>query len=269
MKLEDAEQAILIYENEGINKAEEFLVNSISPEWVEKHVFWLEHIGGFQSRYILAKKSLEDYKAERYYASILVNLTLIDGWVNELNIINNHRKGFFADDSNLSAWDSITAHNKGLQALKELFSIPRMKTHTEEITIPYRHGIMHGMDLGYDNKIVAAKCWLALFAVREWAIKANKDELLEPKIEIKQDISWRELIYQIKKSQENINSYNNWKPRDINIPRDFPEAGKPNDYPEGTPEKVLINFFFILENQELWVYGAMLFKIARYETCRC
>ena len=85
------------------------------------------------------------------------------------------------------AWDSISAHPKGLVKLKEVFGKTRMMTRSDEIRIPFRHGIVHGMDLGYNNKYVAAKCWATLFAVRDWIIKAARDELkppeLKPKVE--------------------------------------------------------------------------------------
>ena len=68
--------------------------------------------------------------------------------------------------SHLSSWSSFWGqlYSKGLNALNRIFQKMRQKTVTDEITIPFRHGIVHGMDLGYDNRMVAAKCWAALFA---------------------------------------------------------------------------------------------------------
>ena len=165
LELETAEEAIQIANNDGLEAADEFLADHISPAWVERRIIRLKFIKGFGSRFELAQKALEDYEAGRYYACVLVILSLIDGWVSELNIVDFQRLGFFADKSELVAWDSMTAHPKGLVKLKKVFSIHGLITRSEEIKIPYRHGIMHGMDLGYDNKYVAAKCWAALFAV--------------------------------------------------------------------------------------------------------
>ena len=66
-------------------------------------------------------KALNDYKEGRYYASILVVLSLIDGWVNNLNIVEFQRKSFFDKDTELVAHDSMTAHTKGLGKLQEVF----------------------------------------------------------------------------------------------------------------------------------------------------
>ena len=59
-----------------------------------------------------------------------------------------------------------------------------MMTRAEEIQIPYRHGIVHGMDLGYNNKYVAAKCWVAALP-RDWALKVAKDEIVDQKVIIR------------------------------------------------------------------------------------
>ena len=168
-----AKRAIEIAEKDGTEIADAFLADYFSPAWVQNHIVQLEFILGFHERFALANKALTDYKEGRFYASTLVILSLIDGWVNTLNIAGFQRLGFFSKEVQLTAWDSIAAHPKGLMKLKETFSQPRKRTRVEEIHIPFRNGLFHGMDLGYDNKYVAAKSWAALFAVRELAIKAR------------------------------------------------------------------------------------------------
>jgi hypothetical protein len=41
---------------------------------------------------------------------------------------------------------------------------------------------MHGMDLGYGNRVVAIKAWVALFATRDWAIKTERNQLETPAV---------------------------------------------------------------------------------------
>ena len=242
MNLDTAKEAIGIYEKNGIEKAEEYLVNYFSPEWVEERKNWLKSIKGFEERFPLALKALDDYKAGRYYASVLVTLSLIDGWVNELNLIDYQRLGFFSDKSKLVAWDSIAAHPKGLPKLQEVFSKSRQRTRTEEIIIPYRNGIMHGMDLGYDNKYVAAKCWAALFAVRDWAIKAAKNEIKPPELEPVAEKTLWESIESFNNSRKQLEEYKRWQPREI-IPGDsIPKKGSPDEYPQNTPERKVVDF---------------------------
>jgi len=246
LDLEVAQQAVFIAESQGIDAAEQLLVDHFSPEWVEKRISLLKFIQGFTPRFDLAMKALEDYKAGRYYASVLVVLSLIDGWVNDLNIVDHQRKGFFNSETKLIAYNSMTAHSRGLVKLKEVFGISRKKTQTEEISIPYRNGIMHGMDLGYDNRIVAAKCWAALFAVRDWAIKAARNELDPPDEEALEDKSLLESIRDYQKVRAETESFKKWKPRDRVIGRDIPTFASSQDYEENSPERKMMEFC------ELW-----------------
>lgn len=54
--------------------------------------------------------------------------------------------------------DSIAAHETGLKALARIMGRGRNRTNEEIISVPYRNGILHGRDLAFDNKVVAAKC---------------------------------------------------------------------------------------------------------------
>ncbi len=243
LSIETAKEAVNIYESIGYKEAESILVSYYSPEWVEKHLVYLKYLPEFPERYTLAEKALNDYKCGRYYASILLILTIIDGWVNQLNIIEFQRKGFFDKDTQLVAWDSITAHTKGLVKLQEVFSKSRNKTRSEEITIPYRHGILHGMDLGYDNVIVAAKCWAALFAVRDWVLKARKGELREPNCQKVEKKSLQHSIEELKRIIDEKKSLESWQPRILVVGKDLPCCGKSDEYIINTPERKLIEFF--------------------------
>lgn len=254
MELDAARKAIEIAEYDGMEKAEEYLVNYFSPEWVETRITWLKYIKGFQPRFEMALKALNDYKEGRYYSSVLVVLTLIDGWVNDLNLVGFQRLGFFSEKSQLLAWDSMSAHPKGLIKLQQVFGKSRQMTRTEDITIPFRNGIIHGMDLGYDNKYVASKCWAALFAVREWAIKASRNELNPPEIEPKKELSIFEIIEQYNNSRRQLKEFRQWTPRKVQIGKKIPPKGNADDFPNNSPERIVVKFL------NLWIkknYGYM------------
>lgn len=254
MDLEAAKQAIEIAEEYGIDEAEEFLVNHFSPDWVETRIEWLRHLRGFRERLELARMALQDYKAGRFYASVLVTLSLIDGWVCELNIVDFHRHGFFSEQSELVAWDSIAAHPKGLVKLQQVLGKSRMMTRTEEIRIPYRHGIVHGMDLGYNNRYVAAKCWAALFAVRDWAVKATRDELDPPELDPESERVLWESIESFRRTREGTEWLKRWEPREVTVGDSIPASGQVEDYPQGSPERKIVEFlsYWLEEN-----YGYM------------
>lgn len=253
LNLEIAKEALEIAETD-IDAAEQFLVDYYTPENVEFLLRTMHGIRAFRPRMELAELALIDYKEKRYHACVPVILALMDGLVNELNKAQN--LAMSADNSDLRAWDSITAHEKGLNSLKEVIFKARKTTRTEEISIPYRHGILHGMDLGYANKTVAAKTWAALFAVRDWAAKVEAKELIAPPP--KPETSWSELFQQIKEHSDWKKSFEqqlgNWKPRNIEVGRDIPKSGEIEDFVEGTPERKLVEFLIYWRKKN---YGRM------------
>lgn len=237
LNYEIAKEALALADAGRMEEAEDILVEYFS---VKNITFWLKQmrnsVKAFNSRHQLAKLALRDYEEGRYHASIPVVLALLDGLVNELN----GNKGFFANKTELEAWDSISAHKKGLVALGKIFKKGRYQTQTEEIRIPYRNGIMHGMDLGYANKIVAAKTWAILFAVQEWCIKAENDKLDEPELNPLPSLS--EALHDLKQSKAYTQELKKWQPREFTGNEDY-LSEDPSDYEEHTPERSLIEFF--------------------------
>lgn len=237
MNMNVAKAAVEKAEAGDVAGAENDLVEYYSVENVRWKLQKMKAIKAFQPRISLAQKALIDYEEGRYHACIPVVLALLDGFVNELH---DTQKGFFAEDVDLTAWDSIAAHRRGLNALADIFKKKRSKTRTEPIRIPYRHGIMHGRDLGYDNKMVAAKTWAALFATRDWAERAEKGLLTAPPEEPK--MTWKELFHKLRKSVADKECLDQWTPREIPINQDTPLTGEPDVFEDGTPEKRLAEY---------------------------
>jgi hypothetical protein len=198
----------------------------------------------------LARLAFIDYRDGRYHACVPVVLSLMDGLVNDLNKKQN--RSFFSKDSDLRAWDCITAHEKGLNALKEVMHVGRYGTTTDEISIPFRNGILHGMDLGYANKTVAVKTWAALFAVKDWASKVERNELIEPAAKPK--ASWGDLAEKILENKKVGEKLEQWNARTLTIGKDVPKTGSAEDYEVGTPERRLIEFLLFWKKRN---YGDM------------
>jgi hypothetical protein len=235
-----------------VDGAEALLVSHYSYETVK---FWLNQMNNihtFKLRMRLARLALNDYKEQRYHACIPVILSLVDGLVNELN----KGSGLFKENTDLVAWDSIAGHPESLTLLAKVLSKARGKTHSEEIFIPYRNGILHGNDLSYDNQVVAAKTWALLFAVGDWARKIEKGERMEPQPsepltlqeQIEQFIQLRITQLNFKKRQAE------WKPRNIVIGKHISASGNVDDYIEGTPERTLVEYLHYWKNRN---YGEM------------
>lgn len=235
MNIDLAKRAVEFGKSGQFDEAEKVLIEFYSTEELHRELISMRSIEAFKSRIPLAEKALLDFTEERFYSSILVVLSLLDGMVNEIQ-----QKGFFSQDVDLTAWDSITAHSKGLQKLVSVLSQSRTQTVNETINIPYRHGILHGMDLGYDNRIVAVKAWVALFATRDWAIKAERNQLEAPSQ--KPEKTWKEIIEQLQDLERDKKAISNWQPRKIIVGETTPIWGESADYEDNTPEQKLVEF---------------------------
>lgn len=180
-------EAISIYErNKNIEEVDVYLSNEYDENSISKFIEQIKvskntplenlpynidtlFIKYFLDRLEIIELAKDDYLNEKYYSCIPLLLLVIDGITNDID----HEFGFFNDNINMIIENSIVGHSTGLQNIKNIVTQSRKKTTIEPITIPYRNGILHGRDINYGNKIVAAKCWHILFALRDWAKENN------------------------------------------------------------------------------------------------
>lgn len=236
LNFELMKEAVYLADEGKFDEANNLLVEHYNVETLKWGLTFMKGVEEYRPRYDLAEKAKEDYLAGRYHACVPVVLTIIDGIVNDIE-----QKGFFAQGVDLTAWDSIAAHSSGLQELSKLFNSARKKTNTETITVPYRHGILHGRDLGYANKVVAAKTWATLFTIRDWAIALKQGEKI-PK-EKEPEPSLLEVLKSYAKTQEQKKKLEAWMPRNLEPNKDFLAYGTPEEFETRTPERELVQFF--------------------------
>ena len=183
MNFDAMEKALRLAEEQGIEAAEAFLeehynTNEAIDKWLR--IFCLNPI--IRPREQLLFLALEDHKAGRYHASVPVVLAQIDGIVQDVSNKSFYKKGKKAE--HLQAKESIVGDPSGLAALAELFSKERPKTVESPISIPYRHGILHGRDLGYANRRASTKAFSALRSLQPWVEKVQSGEQFkEPPID--------------------------------------------------------------------------------------
>ena len=241
LDVELMEKAICLADEGKFDEANEILAEYYNEETLNFGLTLMNGVEEYRPRCDLAEKAKEDYLAGRFHACVPVVLLIIDGIVNDIE-----QKGFFAHGVDLTAWDSIAGHSTGLQELSKIFNSARKKTNTETITVPYRHGILHGRDLGYANKVVAAKTWATLFTIGSWAMALKKEKEPEP--------SLFELFMFYTKTQGQKKKLEAWKPRGLKPYKDFPAYGKPEEFVAHTPERALAQFFQYWSNSN---YGKM------------
>jgi len=250
MKAELMENCVALAEEKKDDEAEKLLVEYFNEENITTHIRWLRAIKAFQLRENLIQSACKDYLVGRYYASIPIILISIDGLVND---VAPDQKGFFASNPDVTAWDSIAGHSSGLKKLAEIFGTTRKKTTTEELKIPYRNGIMHGRDINYANKIVAAKVWSALFAVGDWAKQVQAGKKDQPK-EKEKKTKWKEIFKQLQNNEIQKKLISEWEARKLTVGEDFPQSGMVKDYENGSPEQAAVAFIDFLSKKN---YGEM------------
>ncbi|WP_148859128.1 hypothetical protein [Natronococcus pandeyae] len=257
LNLDIASEAAKKAENGDVDEAEELLVSYFDRKTIDINLVQMKSISAFKPRYMLARKAAEDYEEGRFHACVPVVLMLIDGLVQQVHIdVFGEAQNASAENTKLEAWNSVAGHSKSLNQFLDIFGKQRIKTRTGRIEKPYRHGILHGTDLGYDNELVAAKSWNALFAVGEWAKKAEQNELAPPSEdkELSPIESLSQSIEKEKRLQERKQAFEESEGRDINVGRDIPPNGNPEDYQSETPEKAFTEFLSFWQDKN---YGKM------------
>lgn len=259
MNFEIMQKAITIDETNGQFTAEEFLTNSYDETTLNQGILRFKGNNHFRKRIRLAKLAKDDYLAGRYHACIPLLLSLLDGLSDD---ISSH-VGFFAKNIDLTTQDSIAAHESGLQTLSSLMNQSRKKTNEEIISIPYRNGILHGRDLNFDNKTVAAKCWAALFAIRDWA-EAIESEKKDPQPE--EDINCAQLLEKISKTELTKKSIEEWKARSSDELIHLPFEGDIANLPENTPEHAVATFINYWNNKKFGPMSNILSYFKNYSS---
>lgn len=233
----------------GLDAGSAVLLEYFGPESLRQRLFFLNGVEELRVRRRLIDLAFEDYQAGRHHAVVPVLLMLIDGAVND-----TVGKGFHSEALDLQVWDSITTADGAINDIKSIFQQGRRKTRTDTILLPYRNGILHGMDLGYDNEIVSAKCWCFLFVVADWiADKKSEDQRRAKFLEDTRIPSLRGLAQQMAENQRMKEATESWSARDITADHlDGLNQGQPPE--RGTPEEIALQFL------ALWTarnYGGM------------
>lgn len=181
------------------------------PEALRFKVRRLSRFPELRARMHLVERAEADFQAGRYYAAVQVLLSVMDGFVNDLD--PGERRGLHAREvDELHAWDSVVGHHLGLAHAHGSFSRSFKKRSDEQVTELYRNGIVHGMLTNYDNDVVAAKAWNRLFAVADWASTRQKQN--RP---AKQRAGWREVLRTIARNEETRRALDAWRPSSLAV----------------------------------------------------
>jgi hypothetical protein len=188
---------------------ERFIEIYRDPEALRFMIMRLNGLSAMRSRMGLIDKARIDYQEGRFYSTVLLLITVMDGFVNDLEPAR--RRGLHTREAaELAAWDSVVGHHMGLTNAHSTFTRNTYKTSIEPLYELQRHGIIHGTLLNYDNVVVATKAWNRLFAVADWATSVEKES--EPP---QPEPTWRELLGQIRRNQAAKKALAEWQPKTL------------------------------------------------------
>lgn len=188
---------------------------------LEKMITMLNCFPEMRPRLDLLRKAEKDYLSQRYYSSVLVTVSVMDGFVNDL--FKEERRGLHArTPEDMRSEDCIAAIWEGLPSVQQTFTKSVHKRIDEPVYEVYRHAIMHGMATDFDNDVVASKAWCMLFAVCDWAkAKLKSRDVSEKPVDLKQAIADHAEIQ--KRNAEQKKRLAEWRPHIVDL--DNPSEG--------------------------------------------
>lgn len=157
-------------------EAEEELISYLKEKaTIDLIVNRLRRFPDMRPRMDLLQKAERDYLEGRYYSSVLVVVSIMDGFVNDA--FKEERRGLHARNAEeMQAEDSVASLLEGLPSMQSVFAKSCHKRIDEPIYDIYRHALMHGMATNFDNVTIASKAWCMLAAVGDWIEAKSKEK---------------------------------------------------------------------------------------------
>ena len=118
----------------------------------------LRSVDGWSERFHLIERARKHYQSDAFDSCVLHLIAVMDGFVNDFD--PGKRKGLASrEPDTMVAWDSMVGHHMGLTNVLKTFTKTVKKRKDDPVFEIYRHGIVHGTVLRFDNVIVATKAW--------------------------------------------------------------------------------------------------------------
>lgn len=211
----------LIVGNDDTDSAEKELVQYFQEGYMLE--FGINRMSRFEDmrpRLHLIEKAKCDYLEGRYYSTVLVLISVMDGFVNDID--KACRRGLHARyPEEMYTEDCVATMWSGLPEVQRRF-IKSFKAREEtEVYDVFRNGIVHGMVMNYDNVVVASKAWCMLFAICDWAENISLEKHQKKDLFEQSDMSCRSFLNKIierKKEIERKEEYlRQWKSHNVDL----------------------------------------------------
>lgn len=195
----DAMRSALLKHNEGDTDAgEEVLLNWIlDPEIIKLFaISRSKRFSDIHGRWYQLHEALALTEEGRYWSAVPLVLIACDGFASDFLGISPFEK-----NADLSLFDSMVAHSSSLPAAIALITKGVRKSSDEVISLPLRHGILHGRSLGYANRTVCGKSWMLMIALVDWAADKHGEDARRAKDSKRSSTDWRGLAASLRKNE--------------------------------------------------------------------
>lgn len=205
----------------------------------------LNRFPDMRPRIPLLEKAERDYLEGRYYSSVLVTVSMMDGFVNDA--FKAKRRGLHTREAKeLHSKDCVATVWDGLPSVQKSYTRSVSAREDKPVYEVYRNGIMHGMITDYDNDVVASKAWCMLFAVGDWVDSVTREQKEDEGNRQSLVETLRRLSEIRERNAENDIKLNAWKKHQVNL-----------EYPISPDDEVLRSCNDFLEAWKAKNYGAL------------
>ena len=140
----------------------------------------LRSVNGLRERFHQIERARDHYNSGQFDSCVFHLIAVMDGFVNDFE--PHKRKGLASrEPDDMVAWDSMVGHHMGLTNTLTTFTKTVKKRDDSEVFDIYRHGIMHGSIVKFNNVIVATKAWNMLFVIVDWAEATKRASMPAPR----------------------------------------------------------------------------------------
>jgi len=209
--------------------------------------FYTHHYEPWSSLY---ERAVERAGADDYLSAIPLILSIIDGVCTTTTA-----KHPFSGGADAPVFDSQTSGPGGLSEGLALLGSTRRKLDNQPLAIPFRHGIVHGLNPNYGHPIVAAKAFNLLQATVDYFDRLRDEaDRLAKAAEEQRPADWRELARSVTKNADDKKRLDLWTPRPLVSDTVIASAGEPHSLHLKTPEGAATVYLDALINRN---FGAL------------
>ena len=221
----DVMRAALKHHEEGdVDAAEAVILDWLTPETINLFAITRSKtFDGVHGRWDQLREALALTEEGRYWSAVPLILIACDGFASDVMGTSPFEK-----NADLTLFDSMVAHTTSLPAAIARITKGVRKSSDDALSLPLRHGILHGRSLGYANRTVCGKAWMLMIALVDWAADKRDEEARRAKDEARRSANWRDLSTSLQKNRadkEAIEAFLpvHWDgPFDGDLPKDEP-----------------------------------------------